>query len=146
VLDYLIAREVLMPRTATLPPPVRQLFEEPNFAHLAVVLPDGSPHASVVWVDVDGGRILVNTAEGRVKPEAVRRDPRVAVSIHDRNNPYRSATVRGRVVEVRHEGADGHIDKLAKKYMGVDRYPYHDPSSQRVVLVIEPEHVTSMGA
>lgn len=131
--------------SATLSDGVKKLFRDPNFAHLATLMPDGSPHVSVVWVDIDGDRIIVNTQEGRMKPENVRRDPRVAISIYDQSNPYVSAFIRGRVVETTHEGAEEGIHKLAKKYMGQDRYPYLQPGDQRVIFVIEPEHVGSMG-
>ena len=131
---------------ASLSDGVKKLFREPNFAHLATLMPDGSPQVSPVWVDLDGNRILVNTAEGRVKPRNVRTDPRVAISIHRQDNPYSAAFVRGHVVEIIHEGADELIDKLAKKYLGQDRYPYRQPEEQRVILVIEPEHVGSMMA
>ncbi len=97
-----------------------------------------------VWVDFADGRILVNTAEGRAKPRNVRRDPRVAISITKQDNPYASAFIRGRVVEIRQEGADELIDKLAKKYIGQDRYPWRQPGEQRLTMVIEPEHVSSM--
>jgi PPOX class probable F420-dependent enzyme len=128
----------------TLSEGVKKLFREPNFAHIATLMPDGSPHVSVVWVDIDGDRIIVNSQEGRVKPANIRRDPRVSISIYEQANPYNSATVQGRVVEVTHEGAEEGIHKLAKKYMGQDRYPYLQPGDQRVVFVIEPTHVTSM--
>ncbi|HSP55785.1 MAG TPA: PPOX class F420-dependent oxidoreductase [Dehalococcoidia bacterium] len=127
-----------------LPENVKKLFREPNFGHLATLMPDGSPHVSVVWVDIDGDRIIVNTQEGRVKPKNVRHDSRVAISIYEQANPYNSATVRGRVVEVTHEGAEDVIHKLARKYMGQDRYPYLQPGDQRVTFVIQPEHVSSM--
>jgi PPOX class probable F420-dependent enzyme len=126
---------------ATLPEGVRKLFQEPNYAHIATLMPDGSPQVSAVWVGIDGDRILVNTAEGRAKPRNVRRDPRVAVSITRQDNPYSTATIRGRVVEITREGADAHIDKLAKKYLGQDRYPFRSTAEQRLILVIEPEHV-----
>ena len=132
--------------SASLPEGVKKLFLAPNFAHLATLMPDGSPQVSPVWVDVEGDRILVNTAEGRAKPRNVRRDPRVAISIHRQDNPYSSAFIRGRVVEIKHEGAEDHIHKMAKKYLGQDRYPYLQPEEQRVVLVIEPEQVSSMMA
>ncbi len=132
--------------SAALSDGVKKLFREPNFAHLATLMPDGSPQVSPVWVEMDGNRILVNTAEGRVKPRNVRRDARVAISIHNQENPYTSAFIRGRVVEITHEGADELIDKLAKKYLGQDTYPYRQPGEQRVILVIEPEHVGSMMA
>ncbi len=130
--------------SVTLSEGVKKLFQEPNYGHMATLMPDGSPQVSPVWVDIDGDRILVNTAEGRAKPRNVRRDARVAISIHNQENPYSSAFIRGRVVEITHEGADDHIDKLAKKYMGQDTYPYRQPEEQRVILVIEPEHVGSM--
>ena len=123
---------------------VRKLFEAPNFANLATVMPDGSPQVTPVWVDFDGTHILVNTAEGRQKPRNVRHDPRVAVSIFNLQNPYSYASVRGRVVEITSEGADEHIDRMAKKYMGVDTYPYRNPSERRIIFKIEPEHVSTM--
>ena len=130
--------------SATMSEGVKKLFREPNYGHMATLMPDGSPQVSPVWVDMDGDRILVNTAEGRAKPRNVRRDARVAISIYNQDNPYSSAFIRGRVVEITHEGAYEHIDKLAKKYMGMDTYPYRQPGDKRVILVIEPEHVGSM--
>jgi len=130
--------------SATLSEGVKKLFLEPNIAHVATIMPDGSPQVTPVWVDLEGGRILVNTAEGRAKPRNVRGDPRVAISITKQDNPYAFAAIRGRVVEMRHEGADELIDKLAKKYIGQDRYPWRLPGEQRLILVIEPERVTSM--
>ena len=132
--------------TVELSPAVRRLFKEPNFAHIATLMPDGSPQVTAVWVDMDGDRILVNTAEGRVKPRNVRRDPRVAISVTDQANPYSAAFVRGRVVEVTYEGAEDLIDKLAQKYIGQERYPWRRAGERRVTLVIEPEHVASMMA
>ena len=129
---------------ATLSEGVKKLFQEANFAHLATVMPDGSPQVTPVWVELEGDRIVVNTAEGRVKPRNVRHDPRVAISIVRQDNPYQSAFVRGRVVEMRHEGADESIDRLAKKYMGQDRYPWRAPGEQRLIMVIEPERVATM--
>ncbi len=123
---------------------VKKLFQEPNYAHLATLMADGSPQVTPVWVDLEGDHILVNTSEGRSKPRNVRRDPRVAISIVKQDNPYSSAYIRGRVVEMRREGAKEHIDKLAKKYMDQDTYPYLQPGEQRVIIVIEPEHVASM--
>jgi PPOX class probable F420-dependent enzyme len=130
---------------ATLPEPVRQLLEAPNFGHLATLMADGSPQVTPVWVDVEDGYILVNTAEGRQKPRNVRRDPRVAISVADQRDPYRHVTIRGRVVEVTHEGAEAHIDRLAKKYLGRDVYPWRRPGERRVLLKIVPEHIASMG-
>jgi len=104
---------------------------------------DGSPQVTPVWVDFDGKYILVNTAEGRQKPRNVRKDPRVAIEVTSRDDPYRMVTVRGRVVEVTTDGADDLIDKLAKKYLGQDKYPFRAPGEQRLTLKIEPEYVTA---
>jgi PPOX class probable F420-dependent enzyme len=123
---------------------IRKLLKEPNFANLATLMPDGSPQVTPVWVDFDGTHILVNTAEGRQKPRNMRRDPRVAVSVFNQQDPYTYATVRGRVVEVTHEGADQHIDRMAKKYLGRDVYPFRAPGERRVIFKIAPEHVASV--
>ena len=125
---------------------VRKLFEEANFGHLATLMPDGSPQVTPVWVDFDGTHILVNTAEGRQKPRNIRRDPRVAMDVVRQGNAYAFASVRGRVVEVTREGAEEHIDKLAKKYLGRDRYPWRQPGERRIILKIAPEHVSSQMA
>ncbi len=130
---------------ATLTPGVRALFEGKNFGHLATIMPDGSPQVSVVWVDIEGDNILVNTAEGRIKPRNVRRDPRVAISIYDQDVPYKSATIKGEVIEVRSEGALENIHQLAKKYMDLDEYPYLQPGDQRLLFVIRPDQVFGMG-
>ena len=129
---------------AQLPEAAQKLLREPNFAHLATLMPDGSPQVTAVWVDFDGKYILVNTAEGRRKPKNIRRDPRVAIDVIGQQEPYNMATVRGRVVEVTYEGADDHIDKMAKKYLGQDKYPFRAPGERRVIFKIEPEHVATM--
>lgn len=123
----------------------RTLLEGQNFGHLATLMPDGSPHVSPVWVDHDGAHVLVNTAEGRVKLRNVRRDPRVAISVANQQNPYQMVAIQGRVVEITREGADAHIDKMAKKYLGQDTYPYRRPGEQRVILKIAPEHIAGWG-
>lgn len=124
---------------------VRKLLESPNFAHLATVMPDGSPQVTPVWVDYDGEHVLINTAEGRQKPRNLRSDPRVAMSVVDQGNAYAWVAIRGRVVELTHENADEHIDRLSKKYLGRDSYPARKAGEQRVIVKIEPEHVASMG-
>ncbi|MEE9199182.1 MAG: PPOX class F420-dependent oxidoreductase [Dehalococcoidia bacterium] len=131
--------------TSTLSEGVRKLFQGKNFAHVATLMPDGSPHVSPVWIDVLDNHLVFNSDESYVKVKNLHRDPRVAVSILDHEDPYRSAFLRGRVVEFRHEGAAAHIDKLAKKYLGMDTYPYHQPDEQRVIVTIEPERVASQG-
>ena len=89
----------------------------------------------------DWNSILINTAEGRTKHKNVSRDPRVAISISDQNNPYNMVSIRGRVIEQISEGADEHIDRLAKKYLGVDKYPFPTPIEKRIILKIRPERV-----
>jgi len=123
----------------------RELFRKKAFAHLATVMPDGSPQSSPVWCDFDGECVLVNTERARLKFKNVKRDPRVALSISDPDNPYRYLEFRGRVVETTEKGADALIDKLAKRYMGVDKYPHNQPGDVRVTLRIRPERVSSMG-
>ena len=115
--------------------------EGKNFAAVATLMPDGSPHASLVWVDSDGEHIIINTAEGRVKPKNIRRDNRVAVAIFDADNPYKQAMVQGVVVEDTHEGAEEHIDRMAKKYLDVNEYPHRGPDEKRVIFKIKPESV-----
>lgn len=124
-----------------LPEGAEELLRAKTFAHLAVLV-EGAPHVSPVWVDVRDGRILVNTAEGRVKARALVDGASVALSATDPENPYRALTIRGRVVERTHEGADADIDALAKKYLGQDTYPYRQPGEQRVTVLIEPEKVS----
>jgi len=130
---------------AQLSPEVRALLEGPNFGAVATVMPDGSPQVTTVWVDTDGEHVVINTAQGRQKPRNLERDPRVAISIVDRNNPYRQATIRGRVVEVTEQNADAHIDRMAKKYLGKDTYPFRGPGERRVLVKIEPDRVTTTG-
>jgi PPOX class probable F420-dependent enzyme len=111
------------------------------FAQLATLNPDGSPQVTPVWVDFDGTHILVNTAKGRVKTKNLAREPRVALSISDPENPYRYLGVQGRVTEMTEQGADAHIDKMAKKYMGKDKYPFRAPGEVRVLVKIAPDKV-----
>jgi PPOX class probable F420-dependent enzyme len=122
----------------------RRFLEAPNFASIATTMPDGAPHVSTVWIDLDGDDVWVNTAEGRVKTDNVRRDPRVSISVFDQqDDPYEQVVIHGTVVELRHEGADEHIDRLAKKYLGVDAYPWRDPGERRVILRIRPDRLSS---
>jgi len=121
------------------------ILGKPAFAHLSTLMSDGSPQASAVWVDTDGPLIVVNSAEGRLKDRNIRRDPRVAISVTDPDNPYRSLMIRGRVTKITNEGADRHIDRMAKKYMGVDEYPFRQPNEVRVLYYIQPDRVSAMG-
>ncbi len=116
-----------------------------SFANLATVMPDGSPQVTPVWFDMAGGRIRVNTARGRVKERNMKKGSRVALSIMDPENPYRYMQIRGAVVNVTEQGADQHIDSLAKKYLGQDKYPFRTPGEVRVIYEIEPSSVSTMG-
>lgn len=120
------------------------LFQKKSFAHLGTIMPDGQPQVTPVWCDYDGEHVIVNSARGRRKDRNMERDPRVSLEISDPDNPYRYLEIRGRVVEITEEGADEHINKMAKKYMGVDVYPYRGPGEVRVMYKIKPEHTTSM--
>ena len=130
--------------TSTISPEVAKLIEDKNLAFVATLMNNGSPQITPVWVDLVDGMILVNTAQGRVKQRNVSRDPRVAISIVDRNNPYNMVTIRGKVVEQTIDGADNHIDKMAKKYLGVDRYPFAVSGEKRILLKIEPGKIHHM--
>jgi PPOX class probable F420-dependent enzyme len=119
---------------------VSRLFQDKNFGFLATLMPDGSPQVTPIWVDTDGKHMIINTAQGRLKQKNVSRDPRVAVSVADHANPYNMVAVRGRVVQQTTNGAE-HIDKMAKKYLGLDRYPGRIPGEKRVLLKIKPDKV-----
>src|SRR5262245_54266358 len=102
-------------------------------------MPDGTPQVTPVWVDTDGDAVLFNTAKGRVKHRNLMRDPHASVSMADRDDDYRTLVVRGRV-EMTEEGAAEHIDKLARKYLGTENYPFHNPAEQRIIVRLMPEH------
>jgi PPOX class probable F420-dependent enzyme len=119
--------------------------ERRAFAHLGTVMADGTPQVTPVWFDCEGTLFRVNSARGRVKDRNMRRNPGVALSIVDPENPYRYVAIRGRVVEITEVGADHHIDRLAQKYLGQDRYPHRRGGEVRVMYKIAPERVSGMG-
>jgi PPOX class probable F420-dependent enzyme len=130
-------------------PSIRKLFEGKNFVFVSTLMDDGTPHLTPTWVDVEeeqnDGHILVNTAIGRVKQKNVTRNPNIALAIADQNNPYDMVSVRGKVVEqIKGDTAEQHIDKLAKKYLGKDKYPGRTPGEKRIILKIKPEHIFHM--
>ena len=129
---------------ATVPESYRDLLAKKSFAHVATVGRDGAPQVTPVWVDYDGTHVRFNTAKGRVKVRNLARNPRVALAIQDPDNPYRYVQIRGRVVEATEEGADAHIDALAKKYLGQDKYPFRRPGEVRVMYKVLPESVQGM--
>lgn len=123
----------------------KKIFEGKNFAYVSSLMKDGSPQVTPTWVDIENGTILVNTAIGRLKQKNVSRDNRVALAIADQNNPYDMVTVRGKVVEqITGKRAEEHIDKLARKYLGKDKYPFRTPEEKRVILKIRPDKVFHM--
>jgi PPOX class probable F420-dependent enzyme len=115
------------------------------FANVATLNPDGSPQVTPVWVDFDGTHVLINTAKGRVKAKNLAREPRVAVSISDPDNAYRYLGIQGRVVEMTEKGGDAHIDKMAKKYLGKDSYPFRTAGEVRLIVKISPDKVHTNG-
>lgn len=128
-----------------IPDKYKDLFEKKAFANLATLNADGTPQVTPVWVDYDGDHVLVNSARGRRKDKNIERNRAVALSIQDPENPYRYLEVRGKVTDITEEGADQHIDKMAKKYLGADKYPGRQPGEVRVLYKIKPEHTSTMG-
>lgn len=128
-----------------IPEPFKDLFAKVAYANLATVMPDGSPQVTPVWFDQDGEYLRINSAKDRIKDKNMRRNKRVALSIQDPDNAYRYLAVRGNVEEITEEGADAHIDSLAKKYLGKDKYPFRGPGEVRVIYKIRPEKVSTMG-
>ena len=122
-------------------PEIEKFLAGKNFAYFATLMKDGSPHVAPTWIDYDGKMILINTAAGRVKENNVKHDKRVAISVSDNSNPYEMITIRGTVKEITDKDADEHIDKLAKRYLGLDKYPFRSPTEKRIILKILPEKV-----
>ena len=130
----------------TNPENYRDLFEQKKaIASLATLMPDGSPQVTPVWFDRNNGKFRVNTAEGRVKARNMKEGSPVALAIVDPDNAYRYVQVRGTVSHVTKEGADAHIDSLAKKYLGQDKYPFRQPGEVRVMYEITPKSFNGMG-
>jgi PPOX class probable F420-dependent enzyme len=130
--------------TATLTEKQRAFLEEPFYGAVTTLRGDGSPHTTVVWVDVDDEGVMFNTAEGRAKVRHLQHDPRLSLIVIDSNDPYRWLAVSG-WAELTTEGAEEQIHKLAKKYLGKDQYPWLRPGEQRITVRIHPEHVDSYG-
>jgi len=121
-------------------PPVKELLEQPNYAVISTLNRDGSIHNTIVWIGAEGDQVAVNSAIGRLWPTNLQRDPRVTVIVYEDGNPYNFVEIRGTAAGST-EGADEHIDALAKKYTGEDEYPYRRPGEQRIKFMIEPTHV-----
>lgn len=129
-----------------IPEGYEDLMEIPALAHVATIGPDGEPQNNPVWFDYDGEYLKFSQTKARQKFKNLGRDPRIALSIVDPENPYRYIEVRGEVVRVDEDPDLDFINAMAKKYLGIDKYPYHQPGDERVVIVIEPRHTTQQGA
>lgn len=128
--------------STTLTDAQKALIDGKNFAHVATYFPNGTVQVNPVWVDRDGDTLRINSAEGRAKVKNLRRDPRITIEINNHENPYQYLEIRGRASELTNEGADDHIDALAKKYMGVDSYPLRKEGEVRVTIVIDAEKIS----
>ena len=126
---------------ATIPDQALELFQKPALAHLATLMPDDTLQVTPVWIDFDGTYILLNTIKGRQKTLNMAKRPQVGLDIVDPTNQWHWLSVRGRVVEITEEGANEHIDKMAKKYMDQDKYGFHRPGDVRVICKIQPDLV-----
>ena len=122
------------------------LLETNALIHVATLGPDGEPQSNPVWFDWDGEHIKFSQTKTRQKYKNVGRDPRIAVSIVDPENPYRYLEVRGEVTDIEEDPDNDFINAMAKKYLGMDEYPYHQPGDERIILYLKPEHTTQMGA
>ena len=130
---------------AAIPDSHAVLFNKKAFGNLATLNADGTPQVTPIWVDMEGGFVFFNSARGRRKDKNVRRDLHVAISIADPANPYHYLEIRGRVVEITEKSADDHINRLAKKYLDKDIYPFRQPGEVRVKYKVEPEHISKVG-
>ena len=123
----------------------RDIFDKKTFCYVATVGKDGTPQVTPVWCEFDGTHVVFNTARGRVKDANLARNPKITLAAADPDNPYRYVQVKGRVAEVTEQGADPHIDKMAKKYLGKDSYPGRKPGERRMIVKVLPERVQGMG-
>jgi PPOX class probable F420-dependent enzyme len=128
----------------TLPQAVKKLLQDKAYGHVVTFNAEGKPQLTMVWMDVDGDEVTFNTAEGRRKPQNLRRDPRIMVSVQDRNDPQVYAVFHGKA-GVTEAGADDHIDKLAKRFLGADKYPFRQPGEKRVIVRISVDRIGGFG-
>ena len=132
-------------RTSVIPESHADLLEQPVLAHVATVGPDGEPQNNPVWFGWDGENVTFSQTRTRQKYRNVQDEPRVALSFVDANNPYRYLEIRGTVERIEPDPDNAFINRMAKKYMDQDVYPWHQPGDERVVVVVRPEHTTQMG-
>lgn len=127
-----------------LPQSVKKILEDKAYGHVITYDATGKPQVTMVWVDVEGDEVLFNTAEGRLKPKNLRRDPRVIVSVQDRNDPQSYMVFHGKA-GVGTAGADAHIDKLAHRFLGVDKYPFRRPGEVRLIVRVKVDRIGGYG-
>ena len=128
----------------TLPQSVKKLLLDKAYGHVVTSNAEGKPQVTMVWMDVDGDEVLFNTAEGRRKTQNLRKDPRIIVSVQDRTDPQAYAVFHGKA-RITETGADENIDKLAKRFMGVDKYPFRQPGEKRVLVRISVDRIGGFG-
>ena len=128
----------------TLPQSVKTLLLEKAYGHVVTSNGEGQPQVTMVWMDVDGDEVIFNTAEGRRKVQNLRRDPRIIVSVQDRNDPQAYAVFHGKA-RITETGADDHIDKLAKRFLNVDKYPFRQPGEKRLIVRISVDRIGGFG-
>ena len=127
---------------STIPTDRADIPTKRSFAHVATIGPHGEPQSSPVWIDWDGTYLKFSQTKTRQKYRNLRRDPRIALSLHDSDQPYRYLEVRGRVVRIEEDKDNAFINKMAKKYLDEDVYPWAQPGEERIVIYVEPEHTT----
>jgi PPOX class probable F420-dependent enzyme len=123
---------------------LQRLFQGRNLAFISTLSKDGSPHITPMWADMEGDVILINTFVSSAKSKNIKKDPRIAISVVESNNPYNMVSIKGRVIDQTTEGADEHLKKLAKRYLGIGKYYYREPNRKRVILKIKPEKATGL--
>ncbi len=128
-----------------LPQPVKKILQDKAYGHVITFNADGKPQLTMVWIDVEGDEVLFNTAEGRLKPKNLRRDQRIIISVQDRNDPQSYMVFHGKA-SVTEAGADEHIDKLAKRFLSVDKYPFRRPGEKRLTVRVKVDRIGGYGA
>lgn len=127
-----------------LPDKVRTILRDKAYGHVVTLNASGTPQVTMVWVDAEGDEVLFNTAEGRLKPKNLRRDPRIVISVQDRNDPQSCIVVQGKAT-VTEAGADDHIDALARRFLGADKYPFRRPGEKRLIVRVKVDRLGGYG-
>jgi PPOX class probable F420-dependent enzyme len=131
--------------TAQIPDSHKDLFERPIFATIATLMPDGSPHLTPIWIDLDDGHLKFTVIKGHVKDRNIANNPQVAITLFDPDNPYRYIMIRGKVIKITENGANDHSQEMAKKYLGPDgEYIFKDGEVPHLFTVL-PEKVNILG-